>query len=121
MPPSERAEIVIVGSRASGLSAAGALKHLGHQAVALEQEVTMASKVPPGTERRSTMFSRFPTQLRTMAAHDFAQVARRLSLVSTSSGTTRPLAVCSLNRTVTHGSWRRWCHGTCVHETEPRA
>ena len=38
MRPPERAEIAIVGSGASGLSAAGALKHLGYQAVALEQD-----------------------------------------------------------------------------------
>ena len=38
MRPPERAEIVIIGSGASGLSAAGALKHVGYQAVALEQD-----------------------------------------------------------------------------------
>lgn len=38
MPPTEKADIVVVGAGASGLSAAGALKRRGFEPVALEQD-----------------------------------------------------------------------------------
>lgn len=38
MPPAEAADIVVVGGGASGLSAAGALRHRGLRSVALEQD-----------------------------------------------------------------------------------
>jgi cation diffusion facilitator CzcD-associated flavoprotein CzcO len=44
MPPTETAEVLIVGGGASGLSAAGALKHRGHDAVVLERDARVGAR-----------------------------------------------------------------------------